>query len=258
VGTSIVQELSKIYQTNSALLQRQNQGIWVLDKSPCPALLIECGYITNEKDLAFISNSSNQEAIAKKILEGIVKYKDNPAAAVNQLEPTSQPIAQHAAVVKPALKAAAPAPQAIPASVALPVALTTPVQEPNVDPKDPIIPKLAAHFCRNARYPQLALANNTEGVVYFSLAVDNNGDINNFQLYDKAPADAAQITKVVTVGYSSTNAPTTGAISQEATMKVLQEEVKKAFDKKPNLSGYTPQSAQYFFQVNFHLQKRQC
>jgi N-acetylmuramoyl-L-alanine amidase len=257
LGSAVVQELSKLYSTNPALLQR-SMNIWVLEQAPCPALLIECGYITNDKDLAFISNSSNQEAIAKKILEGIVKYKDNPATADNQPEPTPQPVAQHIVVAKP-VSVAAPAPKAIPASVVLPVANTTPVQEPNFDPKDPIIPKLAAHYCRNARYPQLALANNTEGVVYFSLAVDNNGNINNFQLYEKAPADASQITKVITVGYSSeTDTPTTGVISQEAAMKVLQEEVKKAFDKKPNLSGYTPQFAQYFFQVNFYLQKRQC
>jgi bla regulator protein blaR1 len=117
LGSAVLQELSKIYSTNTTLLQKE-RNIWVLEQSPCPALLIECGFITNDKDLVFISNSSNQETIAKKILEGIVKYKDNPAAAVNQ--------------------------------------------------------------------------------------------------------------------------------------------VKRAFDKKPNLSGYTPQSAQYFFQVNFQLQKRQC
>ena len=271
-GTAVAQELSKIYETNTALLQRKDRGIWVLDQSPCPALLIECGYITNDKDLAFISNSSNQEAIAKKILEGIVKYKDNPAAAVNQVEPI-QPVAQQAAVVKPAPIFAATAAPVAPV-VAIPTSTTTSAtrvipashalpagpQQISVDEQtDPIIPKLAAHFCRNARYPQLAMANNTEGVVYFSLAVDNNGDINNFQVYEKAPADAKQTNKMIVVGYSSaTNATTTGAISQETTMKMLQDEVKKAFDKKPNLSGYTPQAAQYFFQVNFSLGRRQC
>jgi hypothetical protein len=167
------------------------------------------------------------------------------------------PAATAAPVAKPA-SAATSTTAVIPTSVALPVVHTKPAQEPNIEPKDPIIPKLAAHFCRNARYPQLALANNTEGVVYFSLAVDNNGNINNFQVYEKAPANAAHTNKVIVVGYSSTDTPTTGAISQETTMKTLQEEVKKAFDKKPNLSGYTPQAAQYFFQVTFSLQKRQC
>lgn len=82
-GTAVVQALSTIYQTNTALLQRQNQSIWVLDNSPCPALLIECGYITNDKDLAYISNSSNQETIARKILEGIVNFKNKPSAAAD-------------------------------------------------------------------------------------------------------------------------------------------------------------------------------
>jgi N-acetylmuramoyl-L-alanine amidase len=274
LGSAIVQELSKLYSTNPALLQRST-NIWVLERTPCPALLIECGYITNDKDLAFISNSSNQEAIAKKILEGIVKYKDNPAAAVNQPVPTPQPVAQQAALEKPApiavpaatatpvakpTAAATPSMQVISASYTLPAAAPTTQQQISIDEKtDPIIPRLAAHFRRYAHYPQLARANNTEGVVYFSLAVDNNGDVSNFQLYEKAPADSKKITKMVTIGYSSvTDATTPGAISQEAMMKVLQEEVKKVFDKKPDLSGITPQSAQYFFQVNFHLEKRQC
>jgi hypothetical protein len=164
---------------------------------------------------------------------------------------TAAPVAP--VVAKPA--SATSTTRVIPASYALPAG----PQQLSVDEQtDPIVPKLAAHFCRNARYPQLALANNTEGVVYFSLAVDNKGVINNFQVYETAPANAAQTNKVVIVGYPSTDAPTTGAISQNATMKMLQEEVKKAFDKKPNLSGYTPQAAQYFFQVTFSVQKRQC
>jgi N-acetylmuramoyl-L-alanine amidase len=82
LGTAVVQELSKIYQTSQSLKQRST-NIWVLEQSPCPALLIECGFITNDKDLAFISNSSNQETVAKKILEGIVNFKNKPAAAAN-------------------------------------------------------------------------------------------------------------------------------------------------------------------------------
>ena len=83
LGTAVVQELSKIYPTYQTLKQRST-NIWVLEQSPCPALLIECGFITNDKDLAFISNSSNQETIAQKILEGIVSYKNKPAAAANR------------------------------------------------------------------------------------------------------------------------------------------------------------------------------
>jgi N-acetylmuramoyl-L-alanine amidase len=85
LGSAVLQELSKLYTTNTTLRQRGDKGIYVLDKSPCPAVLVECGFITNEKDLAFISNTSNQEAIAKKILEGIVNTKNK---AVTVVEPT--------------------------------------------------------------------------------------------------------------------------------------------------------------------------
>ena len=91
VGSAVVQEISKIYAINNTLRQR-NQGIWVLDQSPCPALLIECGFITNDKDLAFISNSSNQEAIAKKILEGIVNSRNKPASTVNTPPTIEKPV----------------------------------------------------------------------------------------------------------------------------------------------------------------------
>lgn len=79
LGTAVVKELSKIYPTYPSLKQRST-NIWVLEQSPCPALLIECGFISNDKDLAYISNSSNQETIARKILEGIVNFKNKPAA----------------------------------------------------------------------------------------------------------------------------------------------------------------------------------
>lgn len=82
LGSALVKQISTLYTVNPVLKQRSKQNIWVLEQTPCPALLIECGFITNDKDLAFISKSSNQEAVAKKILEGIVNYKNKPVAAI--------------------------------------------------------------------------------------------------------------------------------------------------------------------------------
>jgi N-acetylmuramoyl-L-alanine amidase len=47
-------------------------GIWVLDKSLIPAVIIQPGFISNEKDLAIVK--SRQDEIAAKILIGIEKY----------------------------------------------------------------------------------------------------------------------------------------------------------------------------------------
>ena len=76
LGATINQELGTLYATNQTLKQRTDQNIWVLQRTPCPAVLIECGFIDSEKDVAFFSNSSNQEAVAKKILQGIVNYSN--------------------------------------------------------------------------------------------------------------------------------------------------------------------------------------
>jgi N-acetylmuramoyl-L-alanine amidase len=72
-GTIMVSALQKIYPTNTSLLQRE-QGIWMLNNSTIPAMLIECGYLSNAKDSAFVSDPANQEKLARSILEGIVAF----------------------------------------------------------------------------------------------------------------------------------------------------------------------------------------
>jgi N-acetylmuramoyl-L-alanine amidase len=75
-GTMMVTALQKIYPTNTALLQRE-QSIWMLNNSTIPAMLIECGYLSNPKDSAFVSDPANQEKLARSILEGIVAFAAN-------------------------------------------------------------------------------------------------------------------------------------------------------------------------------------
>lgn len=73
LATTLLNSLKDIYSVNDTIQQRE-VGITVLDKNTCPSVCIECGYITNAKDAAFISNAANQEKVARKILEGIVQY----------------------------------------------------------------------------------------------------------------------------------------------------------------------------------------
>lgn len=60
--------------TVDELLKQHTQKVLILDQNSMPAVLVECGYINNKKDLEFISNGENQEKIAKNILEGILRY----------------------------------------------------------------------------------------------------------------------------------------------------------------------------------------
>jgi len=73
LGTIILNYFSQIYPTKMEILRR-NVGIYILDYAPCPSVIIECGYISNHGDLAYMKNTNNQEEIAKTILKSIDQY----------------------------------------------------------------------------------------------------------------------------------------------------------------------------------------
>lgn len=286
LGSAVITELSKLYTTNTTLRQRGDKGIYVLDKSPCPAVLVECGFITNEKDLAFISNSRNQEAIAKKILEGIVNSRNKPVAAVEPAVETEKLVkikpvenAKPVTIIRTSAPATVNTDPAFEQNMmkALEKAAernrkkTVVYQQPAIyyqevpkpilhevrfDPTDPVTQKLSRHFCRETRYPNQVLTNNGEGVVYFSISVDANGEIKNLQLYDKAPADASLIKKIVVVGNGDVVKVPPTPISKEEINNTLQAEVKRAWGKKPDLTGLNPQSTPYYFKIEFMLDSK--
>ncbi|HPG13001.1 MAG TPA: M56/M15 family metallopeptidase, partial [Chitinophagaceae bacterium] len=56
-------------------IKQRETNIWILEEAPCPAILIECGFITVESDLSFVKQSSNQQKMAKAILDAIDQYR---------------------------------------------------------------------------------------------------------------------------------------------------------------------------------------
>jgi len=85
-ASAILGELKNIYTTDETIKQRE-EGVVVLDKTTYPSILLECGYLNNPKDVAFITIPSNQEKIARKILEGIVKYSNAQTAGTATIQP---------------------------------------------------------------------------------------------------------------------------------------------------------------------------
>jgi N-acetylmuramoyl-L-alanine amidase len=85
-GSALSASVKKDYQVAPDLRQRETPGIWVLRAAAVPSVLVECGYITNEKDLAFISSDQNQEKIARDLLEGIVQYSQTNTSVNSERE----------------------------------------------------------------------------------------------------------------------------------------------------------------------------
>ena len=85
LASGILDEVSRIYKTDKVIKQREQQGIFVLDNTAAAAINLECGYITNSKDLAFITDKANQEKIARAILEGISKFANTTKLTVSEV-----------------------------------------------------------------------------------------------------------------------------------------------------------------------------
>ncbi len=87
LGSALISELKKSYKTENQIAVRKKYSIVVLDSSAYPTALIECGYLSNPTDAAFISSSADQDKIAQNILDAINAY----ASSVKNLTTTSTP-----------------------------------------------------------------------------------------------------------------------------------------------------------------------
>ena len=74
LGSAMIDAMKGTYVTEEALRQVPNR-VYVLDHSAMPAVLLECGFLDNPDDRAFITDSRNQEKIARDILQGIQRYE---------------------------------------------------------------------------------------------------------------------------------------------------------------------------------------
>src|SRR5690606_10689808 len=56
--------------------QRNEKGIWVLQATSMPSILVEVGFLSNKKDEDYINSADGQQAIAENILNAIRKYRE--------------------------------------------------------------------------------------------------------------------------------------------------------------------------------------
>jgi N-acetylmuramoyl-L-alanine amidase len=53
----------------------QQSGLWVLLGSSMPAVLVECGYLSDPNDEKYLSSDAGQTAVAMGLFQGFVQYK---------------------------------------------------------------------------------------------------------------------------------------------------------------------------------------
>jgi N-acetylmuramoyl-L-alanine amidase len=83
LGALIQDEITNMPRANLGVWQRE-KGIWVLQATQMPAVLIETGFIANPEDERYLNSDKGQQEIAEAIAKAIKKYKEqveNPKPA---------------------------------------------------------------------------------------------------------------------------------------------------------------------------------
>jgi N-acetylmuramoyl-L-alanine amidase len=75
LGSFIEEEFVKAGRRSWGVLQRNHMGIWVLQATNMPAVLVETGYITNEEEEDYLNSEEGQAQIVQSIANGVIRYK---------------------------------------------------------------------------------------------------------------------------------------------------------------------------------------
>ena len=84
LASAIIGSFKNNYELNVPSLPLQRKaGIWILKANDFPSVLIEAGYLGNDKDLSYLRSEKGQEAFAKNVLDAISKYAAVNLSAIN-------------------------------------------------------------------------------------------------------------------------------------------------------------------------------
>ncbi len=79
----VEEEFVGIGRFSRGVKQRQ-KGIWVLQATAMPSILIELGFLSNETEESFLMSNQGQQTMAESIVKAINRYKElvekSPAA----------------------------------------------------------------------------------------------------------------------------------------------------------------------------------
>jgi N-acetylmuramoyl-L-alanine amidase len=75
LSAMVQKEIAAMGREDLGVWQRE-KGIWVLQATQMPAILIETGFITNPDDERYLNSEAGQQELAEAIARAVIKYKD--------------------------------------------------------------------------------------------------------------------------------------------------------------------------------------
>jgi N-acetylmuramoyl-L-alanine amidase len=75
LATMVEEEFVKEGRLSRGVKQRNEKGIWVLQATSMPSILVETGFITHRPDEDYLNSDDGQEEIANNVLEAVKRYR---------------------------------------------------------------------------------------------------------------------------------------------------------------------------------------
>jgi N-acetylmuramoyl-L-alanine amidase len=79
LASAVQEEIAKTGRNDLGVWQRQ-VGLWVLQATQMPAILIETGFIANYDDERYLNSEKGQQEIAEAITKALIKYRNQVEA----------------------------------------------------------------------------------------------------------------------------------------------------------------------------------
>lgn len=75
LATMVEEEFSNAGRLSTGVKQRTWEGIWVLQATAMPSILVETGFITNKDEEIYLNSENGQEQVAENVFNAIKRYK---------------------------------------------------------------------------------------------------------------------------------------------------------------------------------------
>jgi N-acetylmuramoyl-L-alanine amidase len=90
LADQVQQEFTAAGRVNRGVKQRNDKGIWVLQATGMPSILIEIGFISNTEEEEYMTSESGQAEIVANIFTAIKHYKERLESKAKPAEQTEQ------------------------------------------------------------------------------------------------------------------------------------------------------------------------
>jgi len=147
LSTMVEDEFTKVGRISRGARQRNEKGIWVLQATAMPSVLVELGFISNPDEEEYLNSANGQQETAQCIYKAIKRYKEELERFGNFKEeaaPPPQPVVPQP-VVQPVIETGYKQPRkarAIAASSSLMYRVQLLVSDKKYSAKSPIFKKM--------------------------------------------------------------------------------------------------------------------